>query len=170
MCGNIGKEMVEMLKPFNCKILVNDIVNYAEFYLKHNIQAVSKKELLSNAELVTLHVPLDDSTIGMIGKEELNLMKRESVLINTARGRVKEKNIRRDNRIALSIYDQENPYNMVTIRGKVTELTEEGADEHIDKLAKKYFGFDKYPNRSPGERRIILKIQPEKIFHMQPPQ
>ena len=51
-----------------------------------------------------------------------------TILINTARGRVKEKNIRRDNRIALSIYDQENPYNMVTIRGKVTELTEEGAD------------------------------------------
>ena len=93
-----------------------------------------------------------------------------TILINTAEGRVKEKNIRRDNRIALSIYDQENPYNMVTIRGKVTELTEEGADEHIDKLAKKYFGLDKYPNRSPGERRIILKIQPEKIFHMQPPQ
>jgi len=93
-----------------------------------------------------------------------------TILINTASGRVKEKNIRRDNRIALSIYDQENPYNMVTIRGKVTELTEEGADEHIDKLAKKYFGLDKYPNRSPGERRIILKIQPEKIFHMQPPQ
>ena len=93
-----------------------------------------------------------------------------TILINTAGGRVKEKNIRRDNRIALSIYDQENPYNMVTIRGKVTDLTEEGADEHIDKLAKKYFGLDKYPNRSPGEQRIILKIQPEKIFHMQPPQ
>ena len=91
------------------------------------------------------------------------------VLWNLAGGRVKEKNIRRDNRIALSIYDQENPYNMVTIRGKVTDLTEEGADEHIDKLAKKYFGLDKYPNRSPGEQRIILKIQPEKIFHMQPP-
>ena len=85
-CGNIGKDLVEMLKPFNCKILVNDIVNYAEFYLKHNIQAVSKEELLSKAELVTLHVPLDDSTRRMIGKEELKLMKPESVLINTARG------------------------------------------------------------------------------------
>lgn len=95
-----------------------------------------------------------------------------TILINTAGGRVKEKNIRRDNRIALSIYDQENPYNMVSIRGKVTELTEEGADEHIDKLAKKYLGVDKYPLRSPGEQRIILKIQPEKIHHMQipPPQ
>ena len=85
-CGNIGKDLVEMLKPFNCKILVNDIVNYAEFYLKHNIQAVSKEELLSKAELVTLHVPLDDSNQRMIGKEELKLMKPESVLINTARG------------------------------------------------------------------------------------
>ena len=95
-----------------------------------------------------------------------------TILINTAGGRVKEKNIRRDNRIALSIYDQENPYNMVSIRGKVTELTEEGADEHIDKLAKKYLGVDKYPLRSPDEQRIILKIQPEKIHHMQipPPQ
>jgi PPOX class probable F420-dependent enzyme len=94
-----------------------------------------------------------------------------TILINTARGRLKEKNIRQDNRIALSIYDQENPYNMVSIRGKVTELTEQGADEHIDKLAKKYLGVDKYPLRSPDEQRIILKIQPEKIHHMQiPPQ
>ncbi len=91
------------------------------------------------------------------------------ILINTAAGRVKEKNIRRDNRIALSIYDQENPYNMVTVRGKVTDLITEGADEHIDKLAKKYFGVDKYPFRAPDEQRIILKIQPEKISHQEPP-
>ncbi len=91
------------------------------------------------------------------------------ILINTAVGRVKEKNIRRDNRIALSIYDQENPYNMVTVRGKVTDITEQGADEHIDKMAKKYFGADKYPFRTPDEQRIILKIQPEKIYHQQPP-
>lgn len=90
------------------------------------------------------------------------------ILINTAVGRVKEKNIRRDNRIALSIYDQEDPYNMVSVRGKVIELITEGADEHIDKLAKKYFGVDKYPFRSPDEQRIILKIQPEKIHHQQP--
>ena len=85
-CGNIGKDLVEMLKPFNCKIFVNDIVSYAEFYQKHNIMAVSKEELLSNSDLVTLHVPLDDSTRGMIGADELKLMKLDSVLINTARG------------------------------------------------------------------------------------
>ena len=93
-----------------------------------------------------------------------------TILINTAGGRVKEKNIRRDNRIALSIYDQENPYHMVTIRGKVTDLIEEGAHEHIDKMAKKYFGLEKYPLSSPDEQRIILKIKPEKIYHQQPPQ
>jgi len=92
------------------------------------------------------------------------------ILINTAVGRVKEKNIRRDNRIALSIYDQENPYNMVSIRGKVIDLITEGADEHLDKLAKKYFGVEKYPFHTPDEQRIILKIQPEKLHHQQPPQ
>jgi len=92
-----------------------------------------------------------------------------TILINTAVGRVKEKNVKRDKRVALSIFDHQNPYNMVSIRGKVMDITTEGADEHIDKLAKKYFGLDKYPYRSPDEKRIIMKIKPEKIHHMQPP-
>ncbi|MCH8834066.1 MAG: PPOX class F420-dependent oxidoreductase [Thaumarchaeota archaeon] len=92
-----------------------------------------------------------------------------TILINTAVGRVKEKNVRRDNRVALSIFDHQNPYDMVAIRGKVIELTTDGADEHIDKLAKKYFGLDKYPYHSPDEKRIIVKIKPEKIYRMQPP-
>ena len=58
-CGNIGKDLVEMLKPFNCTILVNDIVDYAEFYQKHNILSVSKEELLNNTDLITLQAPLD---------------------------------------------------------------------------------------------------------------
>jgi len=92
-----------------------------------------------------------------------------TILINTAAGRVKEKNVKRDNRVALSIFDHQNPYDMVAIRGKVIELTSDGADEHIDKLAKKYFGLDKYPYHSPDEKRIIMKIKPEKIYRMQPP-
>jgi len=92
-----------------------------------------------------------------------------TILINTAIGRVKEKNVKKDKRVALSIFDHQNPYNMVSIRGKVIDLTTEGADEHIDKLAKKYFGLDKYPYHSPDEKRVIVKIIPEKIFHMQPP-
>jgi len=93
-----------------------------------------------------------------------------TILINTAVGRVKEKNLKRDKRVALSIFDHQNPYHMVSIRGIVTDITTQGADEHIDKLAKKYFGLDKYPYHSPDEKRIIVKIKPEKIHHMQPPE
>jgi PPOX class probable F420-dependent enzyme len=89
------------------------------------------------------------------------------ILINTAIGRIKQKNISRDPRVALAIADQNNPYDMVTIRGKVIEqISGDVAEEHIDKLAKKYIGKDKYPGRSPGEKRVLLKIKPEKIFHM----
>lgn len=87
-------------------------------------------------------------------------------LVNTAEGRTKQKNFERDSRIALSIVDQSNPYNTVSIRGRVVSQTADGADEHADKLAKKYLGVDKYPFKAPGEKRIILKIKPEKIFHM----
>lgn len=93
----------------------------------------------------------------------------KNVLINTAEGRIKQKNVSRDPRVAISISDQNNPYDMATIRGTVTEQIKEGADEHADRLAKKYMGLDKYPYRSPDEKRVILKIKPEKIFHLQPP-
>ncbi len=87
------------------------------------------------------------------------------ILINTVIGRIKEKNVRNDPRVALSIVDQGNPYNMASIRGKVVELTTNGADDHIDKLAKRYLGVDSYPLKSPEDKRIILKIKPDKIFH-----
>ena len=90
------------------------------------------------------------------------------ILVNTAKGRVKQKNVSRDPRVAISIVDRNNPYNMVTIRGNVVEQTAEGADKHIDKMAKKYLGVDKYPFAMPGEERILLKIVPSKIFHMAP--
>jgi len=92
-----------------------------------------------------------------------------SILVNTAEGRIKHKNLSRDPRLAISIVNSNNPYEMVTISGKVTEqITQAAAEEHIDKLAKKYVGVDKYPGRSPGEKRIILRKKPEKIFY-QPP-
>ncbi|MGQ0791352.1 MAG: PPOX class F420-dependent oxidoreductase [Nitrosopumilaceae archaeon] len=91
------------------------------------------------------------------------------ILINTATGRIKEKNVKHDKRVALSIPDNNNPYDMVTIRGIVEEITEKNADPHIDKLAKRYLGLDKYPFRSQDEKRIILKIRPQKVFHQQPP-
>lgn len=90
-----------------------------------------------------------------------------NILVNTAIGRLKQKNIGRDPRVALAIADQHNPYDMVSIKGRVIEqISGQEAEEHIDKLAKKYIGKDKYPGRSPGERRVILKIKPEKVFHM----
>lgn len=90
------------------------------------------------------------------------------VLINTAEGRVKQRNVARDPRVALSIADHKNPYNMVAIRGTVTGQTTKGADEHIDRLAKKYLGVDKYPYRNPQEKRVILRIKPEKVFRLEP--
>jgi PPOX class probable F420-dependent enzyme len=76
------------------------------------------------------------------------------IIVNTAECRVKHKNISRDPRIAICVIDQNNPYHMVTVRGKVVEQTHEGADGQIDKLAKKYLGVDKYPLRSPNEKGL----------------
>jgi len=91
------------------------------------------------------------------------------ILVNTAEGRLKTNNAWRDSRVAIAVSEEGNPYNSVSIRGKVIEYDYDKADEHIDKLAKQYFGLDKYPRQSPDEKRIILKIKPERVFHMQPP-
>jgi len=86
------------------------------------------------------------------------------VVINSAKGRTKDKNMRRNPIVAISIQDPENPYRHLSLKGKVVEITENGADAHIDKLSKKYTGKDVYPNRRPGEVRVIYRILPEKIF------
>jgi PPOX class probable F420-dependent enzyme len=88
----------------------------------------------------------------------------KNVLINTARDRVKTRNLEREKRVALSIADPENPYRYVSIQGRVTGMSEAGADDHIDKLAMKYMGKEKYPLRAPGEVRIIVTIAPDKVF------
>lgn len=88
------------------------------------------------------------------------------VVFNSAKGRQKDRNVRRDPRVALAIVDPENPYRYLEIRGKVVEITEEGADAYIDKLAKKYLGVDKYPYGQPGEVRVLYKIQPEHMTMM----
>ncbi|HJU59071.1 MAG TPA: PPOX class F420-dependent oxidoreductase [Nitrososphaeraceae archaeon] len=89
------------------------------------------------------------------------------ILINTAMGRVKQKNVARDPRVSLSVADNNNPYHMVTVAGEIVEqITGEEAENHIDKLAKKYLNKDKYPGRAPGEKRILLKIKPKKVVHM----
>lgn len=87
----------------------------------------------------------------------------DKVVINSAEGRVKDKNLKRDKRIALSITDPANPYRMLSIRGEVIEITTEGAEDHIDRLAKKYMGVDKYPYRTPTEKRVRYIIQPTSV-------
>ena len=86
------------------------------------------------------------------------------ILINTALGRLKSNNMAKDARVAVSVYDPENSYTrVVNVRGRVTSISEEGADAHIDSLAKKYMGVDSYPNKSPDETRVIVRISPERI-------
>lgn len=90
----------------------------------------------------------------------------DTILVNAAEGRVKTNNIRRDPRVAISIYDEKDPYrSVVLVRGVVKEVTHDGADDHIDKMAKKYIGKDRYPWRSPDEQRVLFKIVPEHVVH-----
>jgi PPOX class probable F420-dependent enzyme len=88
------------------------------------------------------------------------------VRFNSAKGRAKVKHLARDPRVALSIQDPDNPYRYVEVRGRVAEMTENGADAHIDALARKYLGKDKYPFRQPGEVRVLFKIAPERVQGM----
>ena len=88
------------------------------------------------------------------------------VWVNSALGRQKDKNMRRDPRVAVTLMDPENPYRYLEIRGKVKEITQNGAATHIDKMAKKYLGKDKYPFAQPGEQRVLYKIKPEHVHTM----
>ena len=88
------------------------------------------------------------------------------VRFNTARGRAKLRHLERDPRVAFSIQDPENPYRYAEVRGRVAETTENGADAHIDALARKYLGQDRYPWRRPGEVRVMVKIVPEHVGGM----
>jgi PPOX class probable F420-dependent enzyme len=88
------------------------------------------------------------------------------VIINSAKGRRKDRNMRSDPRVSLAISDPDNPYRYLEVRGTVVEITEDGADDHIDSMAKKYMGVDKYPYRQPGEVRVVYKIEPQRFSFM----
>jgi PPOX class probable F420-dependent enzyme len=88
------------------------------------------------------------------------------VIVNTAKGRQKDKNMRRDSRVSLAVIDPDNPYRYLEVRGKIKEVTEEGAEDHINKMAQKYLGMEKYPNLQPGEVRVIFKVEPERTSSM----
>ena len=86
-----------------------------------------------------------------------------NLLFNSARGRLKDKNVRRDPRVTLTLMDPDNPYRYMEVRGRVVDITEKGADKHIDKLAKKYLGVEKYPYAQPGEVRVLYRVKPEHV-------
>ena len=86
--------------------------------------------------------------------------------VNTAKGRVKDKNLRRTPAVALTIMDPDNPYRYIQVKGRVANVTESGADAHIDALSKKYTGQDRYAKRTPGEVRVIFTITPDRVQTM----
>jgi phosphoglycerate dehydrogenase-like enzyme len=85
-CGHIGKDIIKLLKPFNCKILAHDILNFEEFYEKNNVKSFEIEELIKKSDVVSLHLPLDDSTKNIMNEERLQMLKSSAVLINLARG------------------------------------------------------------------------------------
>lgn len=88
------------------------------------------------------------------------------VIVNSARGRQKDRNMKRDPRVSLSLLDPDNPYRYLEIRGVVEEITEQGASEHIDKMAFKYLNLEKYPYRTENEVRVLYRIKPEHTTSM----
>jgi PPOX class probable F420-dependent enzyme len=90
----------------------------------------------------------------------------DKIRVNTARGRIKDRNMQQNSTVALSITDPDNPYRHVAIRGRIANISEQGADPHIDSLAKKYLDKDKYPFRRPGEVRVIYEIEPTSVTTM----
>ena len=85
-CGHVGKDLVRLLEPFNCKILVYDILNFRDFYTKYKVVPTSLNELIKQSDVVTLHLPLDKSTKNILDSDKLNLLKNNAILINLARG------------------------------------------------------------------------------------
>jgi PPOX class probable F420-dependent enzyme len=90
----------------------------------------------------------------------------ECVVFNTAAGRQKDKNLQTQPLTSVMLVDPDNPYRYLEVRGSVVERTTVGADDHINKMAKKYLGQDVYPFRQPGEQRVIYRIKPERVSSM----
>ncbi|RHX90974.1 phosphoglycerate dehydrogenase [Leptospira stimsonii] len=108
-CGHIGKDLTKLLKAFGCNILVNDIQDYSDFYSENDLSSVTIEHLLENSDIVTLHVPLNDSTRNILDSSKLSLMKSTAILINTARGELVDetalKRCLKENRIAAAAFD-----------------------------------------------------------------
>jgi D-3-phosphoglycerate dehydrogenase len=85
-CGHVGKDLVKLLKPFNCKILAYDILDFKEFYAENDVTPVGLEDLIKKSDVITLHLPLDDSTKNIMNQERLQMLKGNAVLVNLARG------------------------------------------------------------------------------------
>ena len=118
-------------------------------------------------ELIARPVLASLSTVGPGGSPQITPLwidlDGDDLLFNTAEGRVKARNMRRDPRVAVSVIDPDDPYNVVALRGTVVDITTQDADAHIDALAHKYLGVDAYPRRQEGEVRIKVRVRPDHI-------
>ncbi len=105
-------------------------------------------------------------TFGANGRPQVTMVwldvEGDEVLFNTAEGRVKPKNLRRDPRVIISVQNRSDPQSYMVLHGTAA-ITEAGADAQIDKLAKRFLGVDKYPFRQPGEKRLIVRVKVDKI-------
>ncbi len=108
-CGNVGQDLVRLLRPFECNILVNDIVDYSEFYEQYDIQAVTLPELMTMSDIISIHIPLNRDTTGILDAKMLSRMKGSAILINTARGglvdEVKLKDMLKRSKISGAAFD-----------------------------------------------------------------
>ena len=115
-CGHVGKDLVRLLQPFNCKILAHDILNFKDFYDKYRVIPVGIEDLICQSDVITLHLPLDKSTKNILDSDKLSLLKNDAVLINLARGglidEVALKGLLKSNKItgaALDVFEVEPP-------------------------------------------------------------
>lgn len=108
-CGHVGKDLARILRAFDCQVLANDILDFPDFYAANDVKPVQLEELLQKADIVTLHVPLDQSTTNLLNRDRLAIMKSESVLINAARGGIVDeqalKSMLQTNRLAGAAFD-----------------------------------------------------------------
>lgn len=122
-CGHVGKDLTTILRAFGCQVLAHDILDFPEFYAAHQVEPVGLEDLLRRADIVSLHVPLDDSTRNMLTAERLALMKPDALLINSARGGLVDedalKTMLRDGRLAgagFDVFSQEPPDDLDLLR------------------------------------------------------
>lgn len=119
-----------------------------QFFRKPNFGHLATLEPDGSPQITPVWIDVDD----------------DYIIINTAKGRKKVRNVEGDPRVSVEVVELENPYSMLSVMGTVVGMTTEGADDHIDALSKKYLGQDTYPFRQPGEERLIMKIKPEKVI------